>query len=635
MADLGSVQEQAFSLFRRAPLTGAQLLADARIPQDRFSVFKPGHQDRALDLAAEFMQLAGPQPGPDDLEKVLSRASQAFNEHQVEFVKYALMVFITHHPRGWLLPIPSLEMREPEKARQSAVTLGLGARLLDAAPSETDLNWFREDPLANEHHERWHVVYPGRGVPGPGGRHTKKRQGELFQYMHQQMLARYDAERVAIGLDPVAPFDDFNATPGFGYTPVTELLRYYDARPDAAWSDLSDFNYTVAMQQQVGKDLLDAVQNGGFPSTPPGVDGLGASLEATVDGDSQFSPGQSAGLHNMGHVFFAAVGGGPNGGGVMRDTATAIRDPVFFRWHRHIDNVYYAWQMRQTPYDFAADAPPVRIRKSLAGAGSANKSPDIIVCLKENIPGAANPNFDFAQFGTASFGGGNWDKDPATVLPVGELVTQMLDREYDYTDSATGAVFHQKIRYLDQKEFVYFLRLENTSNTQQNVTARIFLVPQKTADQRRTWIEMDKFRCTLAPNAKAVVFRAAWESSVIRKPAKKPPEFLPIRRSGEQAGDVTTYCDCGWPYNLLLPKGSADGMGFRFLVMITDWNKDHVPTGSTCGSLSFCGAKDEYPDDRPMGYPFDCPFPGPSEDIAATAATLDNMATLDVIIRAT
>jgi hypothetical protein len=273
----------------------------------------------------------------------------------------------------------------------------------------------------------------------------------------------------------------------------------------------------------------------------------------------------------------------------------------------------------------------VRIRKDTA---SANKSPDIIVCLKESIPGSSAANFDFDRFGADSFGGANWDKAPEAVLPVDKFVTQMLTREYDYVDVPSGITFHQKIRYLDQKEFVYYLRLENMSSEQQDVTVRIFLVPQKTATQRRMWIEMDKFRHTLQPKEKAVVFRPAWESSVIRKPAKKPPEPLPIRRQAEAPDDDITYCDCGWPYNLLLPKGTADGTGFRFLVMLTDWNKDHVPAGSSCGSLSFCGSKQDYPDDRVMGYPFDRPFKN-GEDIAPIVAAQANMATRDVIIQAT
>lgn len=635
MAELDALQDRTVQLFRRKPETSAQLLADTDAPKERFSVFKPGNEEAALQLAAEFFAIAGPNPGAAEFEKVLDRVDQAFNQHPPEFVKYALMVFITHHPKGYLLPIPSLEMRDPDKARQSPETLGQGAALLADQPTETDLNWFREDPLANEHHERWHVVYPNGGIPAPGGgRRTKERQGELFQYMHQQMLARYDAERVAIGLSSVEPFKNYRVKPGFSYNPGPDLSQFYDPRPDGVWSDMQ--GYSITTHENLRDALSTALAGNVFADPVKGVDALGAAVEASVGGPAQFRPSGGAGLHNMGHVFFASVGSA-NGNGIMIDTATAIRDPVFFRWHRHIDDFYYDWQMRQAPHEFAADAPKVVIRKGLGGgAAPADKSPDIIVCLKQDIPGSAAANFDFAAFGKTEFGGANWDKDAKNVLPVDKLVTEMLDRDYDYRDSETGAIFHQTIRYLDQKEFVYFLRLENSKDEIQDVTVRIFLVPVESAAKRRMWIEMDKFRCTLGKKEKAVVFRGAWESSVIRKPASKPPEFLPIRRPGEAAGDNQTYCDCGWPYNLLLPKGRpGNGMPFRLLVMVTDWTKDHVPTTSTCGSLSFCGAKQKYPDERPMGYPFDRPFKTGDEDVTATVAANANFATRDITIQAT
>jgi tyrosinase len=629
MPDLDNVQDQAVSFFRRKPSETVKLLTDSTGKKSRFSVFVPGLQDQALDLAADFMRIAGPKPGPPELEQVLARAEQALNDHPIEFVQYALMVFITHAPGGDQLPIPSLEMRDPDKVRQTEATLGSGVGLLADLPTEADLGWFREDPLANEHHERWHVVYPARGIPGPDGkRHNKQRQGELFGYMHQQMLARYDVERVAINMPLVAPFSDYRSAPAYGYDPGPDLSKYYSPRPaNQAWSDIN--GYPISEEEQVRDRLLKAIDSNAFPDPKTGADIVGANIEASANADSKYT-NNSGGLHNMGHVFFSLLGADPSMPGVMTDTATAIRDPIFFRWHRHIDDAYYAWEERQQAYDFSLDAPPVVIRKGPGAQG--NESPDIIVCLKQDIPGSTAPNFDFDKFGSDSFGGADWDKNPGSILPVNKLITQTLDRDYDYTDAASGIVFHQRIRYLDQKEFVYYLRLENKSSTSQDVTVRIFLVPQQSAKERRFWIEMDKFRQTLSAGQKKVVFRPAWESSVIRKPAAKPPRFLPIRRKGEMPGDQATYCDCGWPYNLLLPKGTAAGMGFRFLVMLTDWTKDQVPANSSCGSLSFCGSKQNYPDDRPMGYPFDRPFTG-GKDIAQTIAAQPNMATRDIIIQ--
>ena len=75
------------------------------------------------------------------------------------------------------------------------------------------------------------------------------------------------------------------------------------------------------------------------------------------------------------------------------------------------------------------------------------------------------------------------------------------------------------------------------------------------------------------------------------------------------------YCRCGWPYHLLLPRGTVAGMPFRVLAMLTDWELDKVSGDDHCGSMSFCGARDRYPDRREMGYPFSRPLPA---GVAAT-----------------
>jgi hypothetical protein len=108
----------------------------------------------------------------------------------------------------------------------------------------------------------------------------------------------------------------------------------------------------------------------------------------------------------------------------------------------------------------------------------------------------------------------------------------------------------------------------------------------------------------------SVAVRSGADSSVIRKPAIKPPGPIRHSRDTDTAHDPDVYCTCGWPYNLLLPRGRSDGMDFLIIAAATDWHKDNV-TESHCGSMSYCGGKDRYPDARPMGYPFARPFPSP------------------------
>ena len=78
--------------------------------------------------------------------------------------------------------------------------------------------------------------------------------------------------------------------------------------------------------------------------------------------------------------------------------------------------------------------------------------------------------------------------------------------------------------------------------------------------------------------------------------------------------------------------GMRKGMPFRLMVMFTDWDKDKVGDDMACGSMSFCGARDRYPDSRGMGYPFDRPFPN-GQSIAQTIEGYDNIAARDINIR--
>lgn len=67
---------------------------------------------------------------------------------------------------------------------------------------EQKLAYFREDIGVNVHHWHWHLVYPTEGPPSVV---RKDRRGELFFYMHHQILARYNAERFCNYLPKVKP----------------------------------------------------------------------------------------------------------------------------------------------------------------------------------------------------------------------------------------------------------------------------------------------------------------------------------------------------------------------------------------------------------------------------------------------
>lgn len=613
----------------------------------RFIIFLPAHEAHALELASRFMELANAAPGDKGLEDVLDAAEDAATTEDVQLVKYALMVFITHHPEGRRLPIPPLEERAPEHVIPSPRPPAAQLEAMGASGLEARLDYFREDTAVNAHHDRWHQVYPFWGHPDPQNPQqsiTKNRQGELFWYMHQQMLARYDMEREGCGLQRTESLENYFVPIPEGYEP--NLPGYADRAPQTTIGDIA--NYTVNDHETRRQRLLEAartgvLQVGNGPSTVPINDpslfsGTIESSVGSVNREAGTAPNSHYGsLHNFGHVLIGDPGmGSPSGTdpGVMVGTDTAVRDPVFFRWHRHVDDFHYIWQeSKLKPHDLSDLPKNVIIRKGLNGDTTPGHSPDILLCLQSSIPGAGSPTFNGAQFGETTFGGAQWSQPPSSFPVVtNELKTTMRQEVI----TLPGGTKVNK-PYLDHEEFYYFLRLENKSTQAQKVTVRIFLTAKKFVDddeERRMWIEMDKFAQEIPASQKIVIFRPARLSSVVRKPARRPSEPKPAPPGGTTAAD-NNYCDCGWPYHLLLPRGNEQGMDFRLLVMVTDWNIDSVGADTKCGSMSFCGAKDkDYPDKRAMGYPFDRPFPSTrtiSQTIADAQQT--NMAALDFKIK--
>ena len=581
---------------------------------------------------------------------------------QMGLRQHALGLFITHYPPAReKFKIAPLEQRQPHLVRRS------GAR---ATPEvENRVSFWREDAQLNDHHGHWHKVNPLGGrprVPLPDIPDMGDRHGELFAYMHEQMLARYDAERLGVGLPRVEPFVDYGALIPEGYDPgdltVWKGQEWvgFRARPENV--TLSDFeppnnNATIPGAKiedlkRFRKALLEATRQGQYKlvvdseDKPIDVtsDNLGNTVEATmlsVDYPDKKDPLSSSNgtnygnLHGDGHVHFAYFDSKSDPSGVMGNLDVTARDPMFYRWHKNVDTIIQEWREtlgKRQPYDFA-DGPQVTVR-----------SEDIILCQKEGLPGKEGlpADLDDGKLGAAAFGYSEdpnldrWDNDfssdtatftvvlgqssnktvTKTITTTAELMTEMRTRtiQVPVLDTADKGGNYDKqeteeIEYLSHEDFFYFLRLQSRSEKKQTVTIRIFLAPEPWVDDNTAWIEMDRFRQPLAPHERAVVFRPARLSAVIRKPALGHEELEGTKP--RPSDDGTNWCDCGWPYTLLLPRSTKEGLDFRLLVMLSSEDLDMDDTGKKCTSMSYCGLADSngkstpYPDHKPMGYPFD------------------------------
>jgi tyrosinase len=205
-----------------------------------FLQFDPEQNEQAVNCTARLMKAA--KENPDNaIDKVFELAREESKTTDPDLIRWSLMSFVTHHPaaRKENLRIAPLIQRSPESSvpKKKKVSMAPGPVISDEKVGESEgdlelfMNWYREDPNLNEHHEHWHIVYQNGGIPdleNPDIRIHKDRHGELFVYMHRQMLARYDIERHALNLPLIKPITDYRAPIEEGYKPNENLVDTND-----------------------------------------------------------------------------------------------------------------------------------------------------------------------------------------------------------------------------------------------------------------------------------------------------------------------------------------------------------------------------------------------------------------------
>lgn len=631
MSELDNARARANTLLSTSPKRNRRVTEFRRLDKDAFpgaplpeaparsfSAFDRGDLGRATALSFQFQEAvrtaATPDAGLDAAVDLAERAVEAGRDPAL--VAHALQLFTAHSPVGRRLRLH----RPIEAAPGRLVAANKMAAARTLSPEEGAALW-REDPLANDHHLHWHVVYPASGIPrqdapadliqrwiaaqGNEGSFTddelnqlfryQDRHGEMFIYMHQQMLARYDAERLALGLDPIAALDrelDGDPIPeGYDVDPTLEPGigggGPFADRPPNRQIRAEQANYL----RTVRGNLRAAIQAGQFaraaPNPPIAIDrdNIGTVIEASLRSfRSGADPRYYGDFHDSGHGVLASLSGDITG--IMRDPTHAIRDPVFWRWHRAIDDLNFLWQETGQRLDFA-DRPPVAMRKG----GGGWSSPDILL-----LPvGEAFDKVEVARQLTEQ-----WDIVDGPLATTSTSLTSRLDTFLRTASVLLPDGTHRDIWHRAHKPFAYAVRLENTSDTSAAVTLRVFIAPRQHVDDRRRWMELDKVTTIVPARARHVVVRSGSESEVVKKPVDHGPDnFIP------SVDADMPRCSCGWPFPLLLPRGTAAASPYCMLVCVTDAAIDGFASKKGCGSVSFCGAQDQdYPDRRDMGYPF-------------------------------
>nr|AAZ40336.1 hemocyanin subunit II [Carcinoscorpius rotundicauda] len=559
-----------------------------------FSCFHPEHLEEARHLYEVFWE-AGDF---DDFIEVAKEARTFVNEGLFAF---ACEVAVLHRDdcKGLHVPpvqeifpdkfIPSIAINEAFKKAHIRPEFDESPILVDVHDTgnildpEYRLAYYREDVGINAHHWHWHLVYPSTWDPKYFSK-KKDRKGELFYYMHQQMCARYDCERLSNGMHRMLPFHNFDE-PLAGYAPHLSHIasgKYYSPRPDGlSLRDLGDIAISdmVRMRERISDSIhlgyvIDSEGNHKNLDEHHGIDILGALVESSHESVNKEYYGN---LHNWGHVTMARIHD-PDGRfheepGVMSDTSTSLRDPLFYNWHGFIDDLFQEYKNTLKPYDHGMlNFTDIQIQNVTLHARVDNV---IHTFMRENE----------------------------------------LELKYGVNLGHARSV---KARYyhLDHEPFSYAVDVQNNSASDKHATVRIFLSPKydelgneiKANDLRHTAIELDKFKTDLHPGKNTVV-RHSLDSSVT---LSHQPTFEDLLHGIGLNDNKSEFCSCGWPSHPLVPKGNVKGMEFHLFVMLTDWDKDKVDGSESVAcvdAVSYCGARDhKYPDMKPMGFLFDRPI---------------------------
>nr|CCA94914.1 hemocyanin subunit IIIb [Limulus polyphemus] len=532
----------------------------------------------------------------DDFIHLCEQAKEVVNEGMFA---YAVSVAVLHRDdcKGLAVPpiqeifpdrfIPAETVTEAIKAdhnRQDHEALTVVAHDTgNILNPEQHLAYFREDIETNAHHWHWHIVYPATWDSKV--MHKKKdRKGELFFYMHQQMCARYDCERLSVGLQRMLPFSNFEEELEGYSAHLTSLVSglHYASRPEGM--HLHDLKGVVNLHdmERWRERIMDAIERGlvydehGHEhklEEPHGIDILGAMIESSHDSLNHEFYGS---IHNWGHVMFARLhdpdGRYHDNPGVMSDTATSLRDPIFYRFHRYIDNMFQAYK-------------------------------------------ATLHSYEHHQL---IFNGVQIDNVTVKAKHTNVINTYTTESELELSHGIDmKASTKVKYHHLDHDKFEYSISVNNTSGLVKHATFRIFLGPKydelgnllTPEQQRRFFIELDKFHREV-PSGVSVITRSSTDSSVT---ISHVPTFEELKDGKGVNLDNSEFCSCGWPQHMLIPRGNHLGMEFQLFVMLTDWEQDQAGKDLehlTCAdAVSYCGARDHlYPDKKPMGFPFDRPI---------------------------
>jgi len=449
-------------------------------------------------------------------------------------------------------------------------------RTLPLNDPEWNFWYLREDSLVNTMHAMWHTF-----LSDPNADFIMRRRGELFYYMHKQMLNRYSADRLAVGLEPVQPYSEQDWTSrsslrGYNSRLSSEIapgVLYYSPRRPGGRMTRRQANRFRNVARRIRRSIQQGRANGRTLGYSNGVDHGISPLGDIVE---PFPSIQTTFLHNQGHVVISEMSEPTrrrgDQAGVMGFVNTAMRDPAFYRWHKYADLIFDFYKAGLGPYrNHDLDFPGVTVSElSLTSVGR-----------RRNV-----------------------------LRTFVESVNMELDENLLRTLNGV------QLRYerLNHDDVTMNIRLH--SNVREDGIVRVFLIPNShinSQDMISVTIEMDRFYVQLRRGEMNI--RRRLEDSPFFTRGAPDLSTLQDRFLRGMTEIEFNYANCGWPLELAIPRGNSNGQTFSLVAIVTrllpgerqsidEWRSLNEISWGWCGVRAGDGSM---PDRRPMGFPFDRP----------------------------
>jgi len=475
---------------------------------------------------------------------------------------------------------------------------------------EGRLWYFNEDPLINANHFHWHQVLSSEAIQGSWIHSSNlHRRGEMFYFMHRQFLARFNNERLSVGLNLTDPFGphrwDKPIFPGYDPKLGRGSSRRFAPRPPGVtlypW-------WVTELHSDLAK-VRDAIKEGVIHIGPREVkleykDGVDRGISDLGDVVESYVESRYGNFHNLGHTVLANSHKGV-GEGVLNSPNVAIRDPLFGQWHQFVDTEFQKYKRGLGFY----------------------QDEDL------NFPGVTVTNMTL-QSATP----GTPDNILTTYMDHGAYI-QLNSLDLMQTRGSSVLIRYSR---LNTVQFAYNISVTTSHSVKVKGMARIFLIPDSKylppdSDITQIAIEIDRFHVHLNEGDNTII-RQSIHSSFVAKHRDTLFELQNRLLWGELTQDQFNWGGCGWPKEMLLPRGSESGFDYKVFLVLSPLLKEDPAHSADWGRLeqhswAWCGVRADrggMPDSRPMGFPLD--RPPPDGDWTNLLLTVNNSVRSNMIV---